>query len=253
MSPSRPLPTSGVQTPPAPGTALIRLQQVSKTYRRGTAKVKALSEVDVQVREGAFAAIVGRSGSGKSTLLHLLAAMDRPTSGEIAVGPWRLAGLSRKEQARYRREMVGIVFQQFNLVPSMTALENVALPLVLAGVAPDVRRERARARLVDVGLGARMDHRPTELSGGEQQRVAFARALINDPPLLLADEPTGNLDSRTGAEIVDLLARVCQENGKTVVVVTHHLDEIEHVADRVITLHDGRLEADERESGKGED
>ncbi|MGI9174490.1 MAG: ABC transporter ATP-binding protein [Rhodothermales bacterium] len=248
MSPSRALPTSGVQTPPvpAPGTPLIRLQQVSKTYRRGTAEVKVLSAVDVRIREGAFAAIVGRSGSGKSTLLHLLAAMDRPTSGEIAVGSWRLAGLSRKEQARYRREMVGMVFQQFNLVPSMTALENVALPLVLAGAHPDVRREKAAACLADVGLSGRLDHRPTELSGGEQQRVAFARALVNDPPLLLADEPTGNLDSTTGAEIVDLLERVCREAGKTVVVVTHHLAEIEPVADRVITLHDGRLGKAER-------
>ena len=243
MSSPRPLPTPDVQTSleSDAGAALVRLQHVSKTYRRGTGEVKALSEVDVRIRAGAFAAVIGRSGSGKSTLLHLLAAMDRPTQGEIAVGPWRLAGLSRKEQARYRREMVGMVFQQFNLVPSMTALENVALPLVLAGVHPDVRREQAAARLTDVGLGARMDHRPTELSGGEQQRVAFARALIGDPPLLLADEPTGNLDSKTGAEIVGLLADVCREDGKTVVVVTHHLDEIEHVADRVIMLHDGRL------------
>ena len=242
-----PLPTSPPSSPsPATASLLIDLRGVSKTYRRGTTDVQALCEVDVRIAEGAFVAVVGRSGSGKSTLLHLLAAMDRPTSGEIAVGRWRLAGLSRKEQARYRREMVGMVFQQFNLVPSMTALENVALPLVLAGAAPDVRRERAAARLTDVGLAGRMDHRPTELSGGEQQRVAFARALVNDPPLLLADEPTGNLDSTTGAEIVDLLADVCRNRGKTVVVVTHHLNEIEHVADRVIRLHDGRLGTEER-------
>ena len=251
MRPASPLPPSASSAPNRTSApSLIHLRGVSKTYRLGATDVQALREVDVRIESGTFVGIVGRSGSGKSTLLHLLAAMDRPTRGEITVGPWQLAGLDRKAQARYRREMVGMVFQQFNLVPSMTALENVALPLVLAGTSPDVRREKAAACLTDVGLAGRLGHRPTELSGGEQQRVALARALVNDPPLLLADEPTGNLDSTTGAEIVRLLERVCREGGKTVVVVTHHPDEIAHATDRVIALHDGRLGEGERVNGR---
>ena len=210
----------------------------------GSREVAALWSVDLALPAGQFTAVIGRSGSGKSTLLHLLAAMEQPTLGAITVGDWRLADLSRKEQARYRRQMVGMIFQQFNLVASMTAQANVELPLVLAGVAPAVRRKRAEACLDLVGLSHRLDHRPTELSGGEQQRVAIARALVHDPPLLLADEPTGNLDSTTGAQIVDLLARVHAEQGKSVLVVTHSLAEVEHVAEQVLELHDGRLTAD---------
>ncbi|HMB89427.1 MAG TPA: ABC transporter ATP-binding protein [Rhodothermales bacterium] len=222
--------------------AFIRLREVSRVYVMGTTRVTALHKVTLDLPEHSFTALIGHSGSGKSTLLHLLAAMDKPTAGDITVGSWHLPTLTRKAQARFRREMVGMIFQQFNLVASMTALENVAMPLVLAGIAPALREARARECLDLVGLTHRMTHRPTELSGGEQQRVAIARALVGDPPLLLADEPTGNLDSTTGAQIIDLLARVHYEQGKSILIATHHFDEVAHVAERVLTLHDGRLQ-----------
>ena len=237
-----PLPDSDLASAPtASQSAFIHLDGVSRHYPMGRGLVRALDDVALDIEEGTFVAVVGRSGSGKSTLLHLLAALDRPSGGALRVGPWVLGDLDRREQARYRREMVGMIFQQFNLVPTMTAAENVALPLVLAGIGPAERRERASRALDVVGLTPRMAHRPTELSGGEQQRVAIARALVADPPLLLADEPTGNLDSDTGAQILDLLARVHREQARTVLVVTHHPDEIAHVAERVVELHDGRL------------
>ncbi len=227
--------------PPAEAEPLIRAAGLSKRYRQGRTPVDALCGVDVAIPEGQFVGIVGRSGSGKSTLLHLLAALDRPTEGAIRVGAWDLETLSRKEQARFRREMVGMIFQQFNLVPTMTALDNVALPMVLAGRSPKRRRARAGECLERVGLADRADHRPAELSGGEQQRVAIARALSQNPPLLLADEPTGNLDSETGAEIIGLLRELQQTQGRTVVVVTHHFDEIADVAEQTIRLKDGLL------------
>jgi ABC-type lipoprotein export system ATPase subunit len=207
--------------------------------------VHPLDDVTIDIPEGQFVGVVGPSGSGKSTLLYLLAAMDRPTSGSITVGDWSLDGLDSDAQSRYRRTMIGIIFQQFHLVPTMTAQENVALPMILAGVAPDDRNERAAECLEMVGLGDRLDHRPSELSGGEQQRVATARALVGDPPLLLADEPTGNLDSETGAQIVDLLEEVNRKQNRTVLVVTHHFDEIEHVTERVIRLRDGQIDPNE--------
>ncbi len=226
-----------------PASPLIRLRHLRKSYLTGATHVHALRDVSAEVPAGAFAAIVGRSGSGKSTLLHLLAAMDQPTSGEIEVAGQAVGALSRKAQAQYRRRTVGMVFQSFNLVPTMTALQNVELPLVLAGVATAVRLKTAEARLDAVGLGHRLHHRPSELSGGEQQRVALARALVADPPVLLCDEPTGNLDSETAREIVALLADVNRQQGRTVIVVTHDLDEVAAVATDVIRLHDGRVVA----------
>ena len=207
----------------------------------GAERVCALDDVTLSVPHGQFVAVVGPSGSGKSTLLHLLAALDRPTSGSVRVGDWTLDTLSPAEQARYRRSTVGIIFQQFHLIPTMTARENVALPLILAGVAPADRTDRAAACLDRVGLADRMTHRPAELSGGEQQRVATARALVGDPPLLLADEPTGNLDTDTGAQIIDLLARLHREHDRTVLVATHHPDELHGVAQRTLRLQDGAL------------
>ena len=219
---------------------MIDLHRISKTYRMGTTAVTALADLDLSIPEQTFTTIVGRSGSGKSTLLHLLAAMDTPTTGTIRVGDWQLNDLDRTQQAQYRREMVGLVFQQFNLVPTMTAWQNVELPLILAGLPPAERPARIEQGLQRVGLGHRMTHRPTELSGGEQQRVALARALVLDPPLLLADEPTGNLDSTTSAEIVALLSELHQSMGKTIVVVTHEPDEFADAATQVVALSDGR-------------
>ena len=224
--------------------SFIRLRSVSRTYRRGPATVHALRDVDLDLPPHSFTAVVGRSGSGKSTLMHALAAMDLPTEGTIHVGAWDVTGLDRKDRARYRREMVGMIFQRFNLVPAMTALGNVELPLMLAGVSPDERRARAEEALTQVGLGERMDHRPDELSGGEQQRVATARALVGDPPLLLADEPTGNLDSQTADEIVDLL-RAIHRAGRSVLVVTHNLAEFRDAAEWVVRLEDGAVAASE--------
>jgi len=197
--------------------------------------------VSLSIDSGAFVGVVGPSGSGKTTLLHLLAALDRPTAGTLEVGDWTLGTLDDPDRARYRRSMVGLVFQEFHLVPTMTALENVALPLLLAGVPPAERTPRARAALDTVGLADRITHRPVELSGGEQQRVATARALVGNPPLLLADEPTGNLDAETGNRIIDLLADLRRPHDRTVVVVTHHVEQIEGAAERIFRLRDGAL------------
>jgi ABC-type lipoprotein export system ATPase subunit len=218
-----------------------RLDRCTKTYAMGATRVHALDGVSLAIPQGQFVAVVGPSGSGKSTLLHLLAALDRPSQGSVRVGEWQLDALSADAQARYRRTMVGILFQQFHLIPTMTARENVALPMVLAGVAPDDRSRRAADCLDMVDLADRMDHRPTELSGGEQQRVATARALVGDPPLLLADEPTGNLDTETGARMIDLLAQVHRDHGRTVLVATHHPEELEGVAERIVHLQDGAV------------
>ena len=235
---------------PSPnGEALVHFEDVSKTYEMGSETVTALRDVTLSIPEGQFVAVVGPSGSGKSTFLHLLSAMDRPTTGEVRVGDWQLRALDRSQQSRFRRTMVGMIFQQFHLVPTMTARENVALPLVLAGMAPSERNGRAADALTTVGLGDRLDHRPSELSGGEQQRVAVARALVTDPPLLLADEPTGNLDSDTGRQIIDLLEHVHREQGRTVLVVTHHFEEVEHVSERVLQLQDGAILDDARANG----
>jgi ABC-type lipoprotein export system ATPase subunit len=226
--------------------SLVSFASVTKQYEMGSEIVTALADVTLDVPDGQFVAVVGPSGSGKSTFLHLLSAMDRPTDGNVRVGDWNLGSLDRSQQAEFRRTMIGIIFQQFHLVPTMTARENVALPLILAGEAPSSRRGKAAEALAMVGLGDRLDHRPSELSGGEQQRVAVARALVTDPPLLLADEPTGNLDSDTGEQIIDLLETVHREQARTVMVVTHHFDEIEHVTERVLNLRDGRVVSDEQ-------
>ncbi len=220
------------------GEALIELRGVAKVYRKGREEVRALDGLDLAVAERGMVAIVGPSGSGKSTLLHLIGAMDRPTAGEVMVAHQRLNALSEAELIRFRRQRVGFVFQGFNLIPNLTALENVMLPMEFNGVGSAERRIRA-ARLLDMmGLGARLAHRPGELSGGEQQRVAIARALANDPPLILADEPTGNLDSKTGEMIYGLLKDISR--GRTVIVVTH-AETLARMSDRILHLRDGRL------------
>ena len=224
-------------------TELVRTDRLTRRYLMGDAVVTALDGVSVALEEGETAAIVGRSGSGKSTLLHLLGGLDRPTSGEIYSRGRRLAELTDDDLALYRRRDVGFIFQFLNLVPAVTAAQNVELPMTLAGVAPAERRTRAAELLDRVGLGARRTHRPSELSGGEQQRVAIARALVNDPPLVLADEPTGNLDSKTSAEILALLGGLA---GKTIVVVTHDRALAASVARRTIEMMDGKVVTDDR-------
>ncbi len=220
------------------GEALIELEGVAKVYRKGRQEVRALDGLDLTVAERGMVAIVGPSGSGKSTLLHLIGAMDRPTAGEVVVARQRLNALSEAELTRFRRQRVGFVFQGFNLIPNLTALENVMLPMEFNGIGSAERRQRATRLLEMMGLGARLAHRPGELSGGEQQRVAIARALANDPPLILADEPTGNLDSKTGEMIYALLKDISR--GRTVIVVTH-AETLARMSDRVLHLEDGRL------------
>jgi putative ABC transport system ATP-binding protein len=222
---------------------LVRTDRLTRRYVMGDTVLSALDGVTLSFEPGEVAAIVGRSGSGKSTLLQLLGGLDRPTSGEIFVRGKRLAESSEDELALYRRMDVGFIFQFFNLVPTLTALQNVELPLVLAGMPKAERRRRASELLERVGLGGRREHRPSQLSGGEQQRVAIARALIHDPPLLLADEPTGNLDSKTASEILDLLKTLA---GKTILVVTHDRGLADSFTRRTVELRDGKVVADDR-------
>ena len=223
---------------------LISIRDLHKTYRVGSEPVRALDGVDLDVRAGEYLAIMGPSGSGKSTLMNLLGCLDTPTSGSYVLNGRQVSGLGDDELARIRNEEIGFVFQTFNLLARATALANVELPLVYDGSASRVeRRERAREALDRVGLSDRMHHQPSELSGGQRQRVAIARALVNRPSLLLADEPTGNLDSRTSKEIMALFDEL-NRSGNTIVVVTHE-KEIAYHAARTIELRDGKIVADE--------
>ena len=227
--------------PPVRGTTAIRSENLCRHYRMGETLIRAVDGVSLEVRAGEFAALLGSSGSGKSSVLNLIAGLDRPTSGSVVVGDRDLASLSREDLAKYRLRVVGMVFQSFNLIASMTLTENVELPLRFAEVDRGQRQGLAREALERVGLGARMNHRPSELSGGEQQRAALARALINRPQLLLADEPTGNLDSHTGTEIMEMVREFNRELGMTVVMVTHERALAERYAERLIFLADGKL------------
>ncbi len=217
---------------------LIALRGVTKLHRKGRETIRALDGIDLDVAEKGMVAIVGASGSGKSSLLHVIGAMDRPSSGQLRVAGQDLNTLPEAALTRFRRQTVGFVFQAFNLIPNLTAVENVMLPMEFNAVPASERRRRAWALLGRVGLGQRLGHRPRELSGGEQQRVAIARALANDPPLVLADEPTGNLDSKTGQLIYELLKEIAGE--RTVVVVTH-AELLAQMADRVVHIKDGQL------------
>jgi putative ABC transport system ATP-binding protein len=220
---------------------LIAAEKVSRHYQLGEATIQAVNEVSLEVRAGEFLALQGSSGSGKSTLLNLLAGLDRPTSGAIHVEGRDLAALDAQELARYRRDTVGMVFQSFNLLPRMTLEENVELPLRLAEIDRAERSARVAEALERVRLGARRQHRPSELSGGEQQRGALARALVNRPRILLADEPTGNLDSVTGEQILLLLREIQDTLGMTIIMVTHERPLAERFANRIAVLSDGRL------------
>ena len=220
--------------------ALIHASKLTRRYSVGKTVVAALSDVELTVSPGEFTALVGPSGSGKSTLLNLIGGLDHPSSGEIRVNGLSLGAATEQELVRYRRGRVGFIFQSFNLLPTFTALENVEAPLMLAEIPPRARRERATALLESVGLAQRMLHKPNELSGGEKQRVAIARALANRPLLLLADEPTGNLDSKTGGAVLDLLCGLVKAQGLTMIMVTHD-PEVAARANRIIHLRDGSI------------
>lgn len=226
---------------PDPNGPAIQAQHVSRRYQMGSGVIGAVDDVTLDVRAGEFLALLGSSGSGKSTLLNLMAGLDRPTSGAIIAQGRNLAGLSSVELARYRSKTVGMVFQSFNLMPRMTLQENVELPLRLAEVDRADRAARVQQALDRVHLAKRIGHRPSELSGGEQQRASIARALVNRPAILFADEPTGNLDSATGLDIMRLLQEIRASLGMTVVMVTHERPLAEEFADRIATLADGRL------------
>jgi putative ABC transport system ATP-binding protein len=221
--------------------SLIETRDVTRIYQMGNTQVIALDRVSIVVSEGEFVAIQGTSGSGKSTLLNLLGGLDRPTSGEVLFDTRPLGPLTKKQMARYRRHSVGMIFQNFNLIPTMTAAENVRLALAFGGLRGAERRKRGEELLARVGLADRMEHRPSELSGGEQQRVAIARALANRPRVLLADEPTGNLDSTRAHELLALLREMVDRDKLTVLLVTHDHELASSFADRIIMMKDGRV------------
>jgi putative ABC transport system ATP-binding protein len=231
------------------GTPVIDLRQVTKTYGNGKIEVTALNGVDLTVERGDFVAIMGPSGSGKSTLMNIIGCLDVPTRGRFSLDGVDVRTLDEAALAQVRLRKIGFVFQSFNLIPRTSALANTELPLTYAGVKPKERRERALAALEAVGLADRADHLPSELSGGQQQRAAVARALVSDPAMLLADEPTGNLDSASTAEVMGLFARLNGE-GRTVVLITHE-DDVAAYASRVVRLRDGRVVSDERRSPSG--
>ena len=220
---------------------VVRAVGLTRRYEMGNTFVDALRGVDLTIARGEFVALVGPSGSGKSTVLNLIGGLDRPTSGQVWFNGTELSSSDEHTLTLHRRRHVGFVFQSFNLLPRLTAEENVALPLMFSGVPEPERLAQARALLEQVGLGARLTHQPTQLSGGEQQRVAIARALVSQPDLLLADEPSGNLDTATGADIMRLLKQLNQEQGLTLLVVTHD-PEAAAFADRIVRLRDGKVE-----------
>lgn len=222
---------------------IIKVENVKKIYRMGDNEVRALDGVSLVVEEGEFLIVMGPSGSGKTTLLHLMGCLDKPTEGEIYIASTPVSKLNDSQLAKIRNKMVGFVFQQFNLLPRLTALENVELPMIYAGVPKSARRKKAKELLELVGLGDRLHHRPTQLSGGQMQRVAIARALANDPMVLLADEPTGNLDSKSGEEILKIFSEL-NERGQTIIIVTHDPEVAKH-ADRIVRMRDGKIVSEE--------
>lgn len=221
---------------------IISIDRIYKTYEVGTQQVNALAGVDLKIWRNDYVAIMGPSGSGKSTLMNILGCLDTPTSGQYVLNGTDVSHMDEEELAEVRNKEIGFVFQTFNLLPRYTALENVAVPLIYAGVAKSKRLQRAEEALLSVGLGDRMEHRPNEMSGGQRQRVAVARALINNPSIILADEPTGNLDTKTSIDIMYLFERIYRE-GNTVIVVTHEEDIALH-ARRIVRLRDGVIESD---------
>ena len=227
-------------------TPILQTRNLARFYQSGPQQIAALDDVSFALPPGQFLGVAGPSGSGKSTLINLLGGLDSPSAGSILIENDDLAKLPQKRLALYRRQRVGMVFQSFNLIPSLSALENVALPLLFARVPRRQRRQRAREVLDSLALADRLDHLPNQLSGGEQQRVALARALVNNPDILLADEPTGNLDSATAQRLVDLLADLNRSRQLTIIMISHEIDLLRRAAHRLLTLKDGRIVADER-------
>ena len=221
-------------------TPVIQVKNLYKVFRVGNEKVRALNGVDMTIYKGEFCAIVGTSGSGKSTMLNMLAGLEKPTKGEVIIAGQHLEKMNENQLVRFRREKVGFIFQSFNLLGTMNAIENVALPLTFRGVNKKVREERAVKMLKLVGLPKHMKHRPNEMSGGQQQRVGVARALVLDPEIIFADEPTGNLDSNTSAEVMGLMRKVVQEQNQTMVMVTHD-NHLAGFADRIFHIIDGKI------------
>lgn len=241
--------------------ALIKLENVSKNYELGKVELSVLKDINLEIKPGSFATIMGPSGSGKSTLMYLLGLLDTPSAGKIYMNDQAVSELSEDELASLRGKKIGFIFQQFNLLQNLTALENVMLPMIFQGVSEDERKEKAKKLLESVNLKERINHKPTEMSGGEQQRIAIARSLVNDPEILIADEPTGNLDSTTGKMVMEILTKLHKEQNKTIIVVTHD-PNIAHYSQNVIHIQDGQIVSNhfkdqeilwEKENGKKND
>jgi len=232
----------GKRSSPVKNTNLLRCEKISKVYQMDSLAVPVLSDINLTIKKNDFMAIVGPSGSGKSTLMHLIGLLDTPTTGRILLEDKDVSKLSEEKLAQLRNQKIGFVFQTFNLIPRTSALSNVELPLIYAGVPDEERKKRSEEILIKIGLEKRIHHFPNQLSGGEQQRVAIARALVNHPSLILADEPTGNLDSKTGAQIIEILKQLNKE-GNTIILVTHDL-EVAKTAKRVVKIYDGKIVGD---------
>lgn len=235
------------------GKSIIRIKDVTKFYRMGAETIAAVNGLNLSIRQGEVCCLFGKSGSGKSTLLNLIAGLEKPTSGQIIFNKKHIERMNEDQLAEFRQKYVGFVFQSYNLLPTLTAMENVTLPLIFCGVPVQERNERAMEMLKAVGLEGRANHKPSEMSGGQQQRVSIARAFINSPQVVFADEPTGNLDTKTTYEMMDLITGLAKKNNQTLVIVTHDM-ELSEYADRIVVMMDGKIERiDEKQQSGGED